>query len=201
MNSRDYDDSGLVFFLNHYLTVKCNGCDTISFCHVSKCSEDEDHDEQGRPYLVPQYKHYPETFPDTPPFETFIEKGRAGEIASLSSGQYDTALLVQMLGELDSAYRTSSFVSCILLIRAIMDHVPPIFGYQTFAAVASSYGSGGRSFKELMSNLESAARKIADANLHLPIRKKVSVPTKTQVEFRAAVDALIAEIIRILSQR
>jgi hypothetical protein len=78
-----------------------------------------------------------------------------------------------------------------------MDHVPPIFGVSSFAEVASNYG-GSRSFKESMSSLASAARKIADAHLHTQIRARESLPTATQVNFAPQLDFLLAEIVRLL---
>jgi hypothetical protein len=47
-----------------------------------------------------------------------------------------------------------------MLTRAILDHVPPVFGVNTFAEVAINHG--GRSLKEAMSHLENGSRKIAD---------------------------------------
>jgi hypothetical protein len=46
--------------------------------------------------------------------------------------------------------------------------------------------------------LEKAARKIADGYLHGHIRAKETLPEPQQVNFAAQVDALLAEIVRIL---
>lgn len=49
---------------------------------------------------------------------------------------------------------------CELLIylpRAILDHVPPIFGFKSFAEVASNYG-GEKSFRKAMERLEKHSR-------------------------------------------
>jgi Sec-independent protein translocase protein TatA len=59
-----------------------------------------------------------------------------------------------------------------MLARALLDHIPPIFGFHTFPDLASQYGGGGKSFKECMNHLENSSRKIADAHLHSQIRKK-----------------------------
>ena len=84
-----------------------------------------------------------------------------------------------------------------MLTRALLDHIPPIFGVNTFAEVANSYKSS-RSFKESMLHLNNSCRKIADAHLHVPIRKKEVLPSKTQVNFTNDVDVLLAEIVRLL---
>jgi transcription elongation factor Elf1 len=201
VNSNHFE--GVAQFWDHYLTVRCNGCGTVSFCHVSKCSEEVDYDQQGRPYLVKHKKHYPVPLESTSSeIEPFIDISRIQELEKLqSSSEFDTTKLAQMLSELDRAYRSHSFLSCAILIRAILDHVPPIFGLAKFPEVANNYAGGGRSFRESMQHLEKSSRKISDSYLHMHIRKKESLPTKTQVEFRADVDVLIGEVIRVLRQQ
>ena len=103
-----------------------------------------------------------------------------------------------MLYELNRAYAAHSYMSCIYLIRAILDHVPPILGFASFNEVANNYAGGGRSFRESMQHLQSASRKIADANLHSPIRSVETIPNRTQVEFRADMDVLLSEVVRVL---
>jgi hypothetical protein len=83
-----------------------------------------------------------------------------------------------------------------MVVRAIVDHVPPVFGCKTFTEVASSY-AGSRSFKDHMGNLDKSLRKVADGYLHTQIRQREMVPTMAQVDFRAAVGELLGEIIRI----
>jgi hypothetical protein len=48
-----------------------------------------------------------------------------------------------------------------------------------------------------MLNLNNSLRKIADSYLHQPIRKKETLPNKTQINFKNDMDVLFAEIIRI----
>ena len=48
-----------------------------------------------------------------------------------------------------------------------------------------------------MLNLENSLRNISDANLHTNIRKKEVLPTFNQVDFRADIDVLLAEIVQI----
>lgn len=199
VNSNHFDERGLVQFWDHYLTVRCDGCDTISFCHISKCSEEEDYSDQGVPFLAPHKKYYPDVAADQPEdFGDFVERSRIEAIDSLPKDKFDTAKLGQLLVELNRAYKTNSFFSCQLLIRAIADHVPPIFGQTSFGEVANNYSDGGRSFRESMQHLHNSCRKLADGFLHSQIRAKESMPTRRQVEFRADVDALLGEVIRVL---
>lgn len=109
---------------------------------------------------------------------------------------YDFSRLIQILMELDDAFAAANYISVILLVRAVLDHVPPIFGFNTFNEVVNSY-KGTRSFRDSMTHLENSSRKIADSYLHTKIRNKESLPTKTQVNFSNDLDVLLAEVIRI----
>ena len=84
-----------------------------------------------------------------------------------------------------------------MLLRAVIDHVPPVFGVRTFAEVASNY-EGGRSFRSMMRRLDEGLRKAADIHLHSAIRKKEVLPEFTQVNFRSELDFLLSEVIRIV---
>ena len=63
--------------------------------------------------------------------------------------------------------------------------------------MANNYSGGGKSFKETMHHLENAARKVADAHLHTPIRKSETLPVAQQVNFAAQLDMLLSEIVRV----
>jgi len=84
-----------------------------------------------------------------------------------------------------------------MLTRALVDHVPPLFGVRTFSEVANNYIGGSKSFKDTMHHLDTAAKKIADGFLHTQIRKSETLPTAQQVGFGPALDLLLAEIVRI----
>ena len=83
-----------------------------------------------------------------------------------------------------------------MLVRAITDHVPPIFEFKSFLELANNYG-GAASFKKSMKHLDQSLRNIADACLHTQIRQTESIPTAIQVNFSADLDVLISEVIRI----
>ncbi len=124
----------------------------------------------------------------------FIDKKRFQALKK-KKGQFDFSRSIQMLSELDHAYSVGNYISVILLMRAILDHVPPIFNLNTFTEVANNYGT--KSFKDSMSHLENSSRKIADSYLHTKIRNKESLPNKTQINFSNDMDVLLAEIVRI----
>jgi hypothetical protein len=126
----------------------------------------------------------------------FVDLKRIDEIIQINSASFDFSKLIQILKELNIASSNSMFLSIPLLIRAIIDHVPPIFSKSSFADVCGSHGS--RSFKDNMLNLEKSSRKIADSFLHTQIRNKETLPTIVQVNFKQDLDVLLMEIVRLM---
>lgn len=49
-----------------------------------------------------------------------------------------------------------------------------------------------------MQHLYGSMKNIADALLHVQIRKSETLPNETQVDFRADLDALLGEFVRLL---
>src|SRR5439155_20572620 len=130
-----------------------------------------------------------------PPPGRYVDKKRLQALRKKKGAAFDFSRLVQMLIELDHASLLDHSISVALLVRAILDHVPPVFGANSFAEVANNYGT--RSLKDSMLHLENSSRKIADSHLHTKIRKKESLPSRTQVNFSNDLDVLLAELIRI----
>jgi hypothetical protein len=129
---------------------------------------------------------------------TLIAESRLEELRKLAPTQFDFKKLIRLCEELNTAYREECYFATAMLVRGILDHVPPIFGHSSFKEVANNDGGGGKSFREGMQHLENSARKVADAHLHLPIRKSETLPVAQQVNFAAALDVLLSEILRIL---
>ncbi len=133
-----------------------------------------------------------------PDAHNFVSEARITQLRSLPPASFDLRKLVRLCEEINIAYTGGALLATAMLTRAVLDHVPPIFGTKTFTQVACNY-AGSRSFKETMERLDKAARKIADGYLHSHIRPKESLPEPQQVNFAAEIDALLAEIVRILS--
>lgn len=127
----------------------------------------------------------------------FVNTDRITELQSLDSPNYDLKRLIAICSELNTCFSQTCFLAVAMLTRSALDHIPPIFGVQTFAEVANNY-RGSRSFKASMLNLDNSSRKIADAHLHTPIRRKEILPNSTQVDFSNDFDVLLAEIVRII---
>jgi len=127
-----------------------------------------------------------------------ISETRLDELRGLPTGKFDFSKLIRLCEEINKAYSEGCYFATAMLTRGLLDHVPPVFGLKTFSEVANNYAGGGKSFKETMHHLENAARKVADAHLHMPIRKSETLPTAQQVNCGQQLDMLLSEIVRIM---
>jgi hypothetical protein len=98
---------------------------------------------------------------------------------------------------MQSLYLLFISYAVLMLIRALIDHVAPVFQRPNFNEVANNYSGGGKSFKQAAEHLNNAARRFADSYLHSAMRREESIPTAQQVQFGPDLDFLLAEIIRI----
>jgi len=127
----------------------------------------------------------------------YVNQSRIAEIKTLKGKNFDLSRLIKLCEELNIAFENNCHFSVAMLVRSILDHVPPIFGCNSFAEVANNC-KGTRSFKSQMQHLEVSSRKIADSYLHTQIRNKESLPNSTQVDFSNDLDVLLGEIHRLL---
>jgi len=129
-------------------------------------------------------------------FDYFVHQSRIKELSLIKNADFDLSKLIRLCEEINRSSANGNYFSIAMLLRAVLDHIPPVFGQRTFEQVVAQYGE--KSFKEHMSHLDKSLRKIADSYLHVPVRKKESLPNQTQINFSADLDVLLAEIVRIL---
>lgn len=127
---------------------------------------------------------------------SYVSRDRIKELKDIQNKHYDLRVLISFCEELNRSFSNKSFFSSIMLVRSILNHVPPIFNSKSFNEVANNYGS--KSFKDSMKNLNNSSRKIADSYLHTMIRSKEVLPTSNQVDFSNDLDVLLGEIVRVL---
>jgi hypothetical protein len=158
--------------------------------------------EGGLNVFSRKQSHHPQpTGHAAPKKAPYVEPDRIAELKALKNPTWDPRRLIRMLEELNLAHAHGMDMATAMLVRAVTDHVPPIFGKSRFADVASQYSAGsvdGRSFKGAMSNLADSMKHIADGILHVHIRHRETLPTSTQVNFSQSLDVLLGEIVRVL---
>ncbi len=135
----------------------------------------------------------PATAPGVKPY---VDPSRIVALQQIGGGKWDFTRLVELCRELNVAAANRCHMSTAMLLRTILNHVPPTLGFDTFAQVANNY-AGAKSFKASMQRLEGSLRNIADFHLHSPIRSREDVPTATQVDFSADLDVLLGEVVRV----
>ncbi len=127
---------------------------------------------------------------------SFVSTVRLAELRSVPKTKWDFARLIRLCEEINVCHANSCFMATAMLIRSITDHIPPIFGVKTFAEVANNY-AGAQSFRASMKHLDNSLRNIADAHLHVHIRRSETLPTEAQVPFQADLDVLLSEVVRV----
>lgn len=131
--------------------------------------------------------------------EVFVDKSRIEELRGIRSIKFDCQRLIRYCDELNICYANECYLAVAILTRALIDHIPPIFGFGSFSEVANNYGGkGDKSLKDSFKYLDKEVRYIADSHLHRHIRNKEVLPNKTQVDFKNSLDMLLSEVVRIL---
>ena len=132
-------------------------------------------------------------------YRPLVSESRIAELKTLRNPNYDCSRLIALCTELSECSARGYVHATIMLTRAVVDHVPPVFDCKSFSEVSNNY-PGDKSFKEAMGHLDLFGKKIAHLHLHTQIRKKHALPTMTQADFAAPLDLLLGEVVRILSQ-
>jgi len=127
--------------------------------------------------------------------DLYVSQSRIEEFMNIESSGFDYTKLIALLKELNISYKNGLVFTIPMIVRSIIDHVPPIFGHPNFKQVCAN--SGTKSFKDSMNHLNNSSRKIADGYLHTTIRKSETLPSSTQIDFKQDLDVLLQEIIRI----
>lgn len=128
----------------------------------------------------------------------YIAIPRLEQLKAISGQRFDCTRLVALCEELNTCAAQGSPHAVILLIRTILNHVPPAFGFENFKNVAANYRGGGESFKKAAERLENHSRRVADRLAHMPIREKEVAPTMAEVAFAAEIETILSEFCRIL---
>ncbi len=136
--------------------------------------------------------------PSLNPFDghDYINQQRISDIERLNNNDFDFDRLIKICKEINSNAHNGNYFALGALIRILLDHIPPIFGFKTFKEVSANYQSG-KSLKSSLRNLENSSRNISDGLLHQRIRKKETLPTLNQVNFSPDIDVLLSEIVLI----
>lgn len=163
--------------------------------HFLRVKSIEDFVEATAGWLGPHAPTAVEPLPEPPtasPEEvgSYIDERILELIKQAHGKQWDCAKLLVLLRELDDNYRAGNAYAAHALLRALLDHVPPIFGQSSFAQVANNHQWGrtdGRYVKRLV-----AFRDQADDVMHRQIARIPCVLSLEDMPARAAVNRFLA---------
>ena len=127
---------------------------------------------------------------------SFVEEEVLTKLKKIKNPNFDLSKLIRFIEELNDAYKYGNYLSSILVLRAIINHIPPIFGLSAFSQIVAH---SPKSIKSILARLEDEARPIADLHNHMMIRKLEHLPTKSQIEpYKSSLEILLNEIINKL---
>lgn len=110
-----------------------------------------------------------------------------------TSESFDFQLLARICKEINSCYFHGNIVATLLLMRAVLNYVPPVFRHSSFEQVVAH---SGRSLKDSFTHLNEGLRKIADFHTHRRIGSRDLYPTIAQVEpFKPQFEQLLHEVL------
>jgi len=121
-----------------------------------------------------------------------VEPSLIVTLEGLTTSNYDVASLIRICKEINSSYVHGNVLAVVLLMRTVLNHVPPVFGCDTFAQVVAGVG---KSLKESFEHLENGLRKIADFHAHRKIVSVETYPSAAQVEpFKPQFELLLQQV-------
>jgi hypothetical protein len=92
-----------------------------------------------------------------------IDPALIEQLSTVKSPDLDVTFLVRMCREINSCFAHGNLVATKLLMRSVLNYVPPVFGQETFSQVTVHIG---RSLKDSFDHLENGLRKITDFHTH-----------------------------------
>jgi hypothetical protein len=91
---------------------------------------------------VRRKENKPPKAPAKPAYMTLVSESRLDELRALKSPEFDFRKLVRLCEELNIAFQEECYFNTTMGTRALLDHVPPVFGFKTFSEVANNYAGG-----------------------------------------------------------
>lgn len=159
----------------------------------------DDADLVDLPIDIPEDTQNDEPIPIPLSFEVFVDIETIEQLRDAQSKDFNLSKLVRLCEELNRCYASECYYAVAMLVRTVLNHIPPVFGYTRFSEVANNYGGAGVSFRKCMQHLEESSRRIADSYAHQTIRDREVLPTRSQVNFSSDLAFLLSEVVRVLS--
>ncbi|MFD8007438.1 hypothetical protein [Streptomyces mirabilis] len=152
------------------------------------------------PRSVTGFNSVPEVPPvsaSQPPTAVYVDESLIKELEDKQgTTQWDVTKLVQLARELNSNFAAQNPYSCLVLLRAILDHVPPVLGMPDFKQAASNYkwGQTDGGYARMLRD----ARALGDDALHRQIGRKPDLLSMDDVPSRRWLIKILRHVIDAL---
>ncbi|GAB3159749.1 hypothetical protein GCM10027290_65100 [Micromonospora sonneratiae] len=146
-------------------------------------------DEEERQRHQPTGQPAVEPVEVTPATRTYLNPKVLDQLRDIECAVWDSSKLIALVDELDTCVRTGCVFAAHAVLRALLDHVLPLFGQKTFAGVVSSHPWGKTDGRYL--NRLSSFRNQGDDALHRQISKRPDLLMIDDLPEGAAVNTLL----------
>ncbi|MFJ5788259.1 hypothetical protein [Streptomyces hydrogenans] len=106
--------------------------------------------------------------------------------------------LLALCSELNDSYAAGHAYACAALIRAVLDHIPPVFGHRDFKQVAAQHTFTVQRTDKAHAQKLAGFKDIADDALHRPISTNIPLITMNDIPEPARLRALLHELVTLM---
>ncbi|MGW4778432.1 hypothetical protein ACWEPA_17430 [Streptomyces filamentosus] len=106
--------------------------------------------------------------------------------------------LLTLCAELNDSYASNNAYTCAALIRAVLDHIPPVFGHRDFKQVAAQHTFTVQRTDKAHAQKLAGFKDIADDALHRPISANIPLITMNDIPEPARLRAVLHELVTIM---
>lgn len=135
--------------------------------------------------------------PPAPPAPVYVDESLIKELEDeQGTTQWDLGKLIQLIRELNSNFAVENPYASLALLRAILDHVPPVLGMPDFKQAASNYkwGQTDGGYARMLRD----ARALGDDALHRQIGRKPDLLSMDDVPSRRWLVKILRHVIDAL---
>lgn len=118
-------------------------------------------------------------------------------LKNTNSVKWDLTKLIALLEEVNSSYKLGNYYSCIFILRAILDHIPPVFSQNNIQGLVNNYPWSNSKHATMRKKME----KLLDfyntghIKIHTPISKKKQYVDSADLPESSNFNLLLEEMI------
>ncbi len=133
--------------------------------------------------------------------EKFISTEIIEEFKKIDIKKFNLSRLIHFCDQINENYDHEYYESVAFTTRALMDHVPPIFGQPNFESIAPQTSNGKTpSFKKSCDRLNGSLKHIVDDLIHSQINAGTSLLIKEEINFSPDLNTFLRKTLEELKK-